>query len=193
MTATDVEVRPRRRTAPWIAAAVGVVLAVFVAVLATREPATTRVADSPLLGRQAPAITGESVLDGRAFDLDDEEGRFVLVNFFATWCTPCVNEHDDLLAFATRHQAADDARVVTVVFEQEEADEVRAFFEERGGNWPVIDAGSTAIVDYGVTGVPESYLVGPEGVVRTKILGGIDAQKLEDLFRRAASGVEVAE
>lgn len=193
MTATDVEARPRRRTAPWIAAAVGVVLAVFVAVLATREPATTRVADSPLLGRQAPAITGESVLDGRAFDLDDEEGRFVLVNFFATWCTPCVNEHDDLLAFATRHQAADDARVVTVVFEQEEADEVRAFFEERGGNWPVIDAGSTAIVDYGVTGVPESYLVGPEGVVRAKILGGIDAQKLEDLFRRAASGVEVAE
>ncbi len=165
----------------------GVVLALFVGVLATRDPATTRVVDSPLLGKQAPGIAGPSLLDGADFDLADEEGRFVLVNFFATWCQPCIAEHPDLLAFASRHQAADDARVVSVVFE-DSVDDVRSFFEDRGGDWPVVDAGSGVVVDYGVTGVPESYLVGPEGAVRAKILGGIEADKLEDLFQRAASG-----
>ena len=177
--------RRRPRTARWIAGAIGLVLAVFVGVLATRDPATTRVVDSPLLGEQAPGITGASLLDGSTFDLAEEEGRFVLVNFFATWCQPCIAEHPDLLAFSSRHQAADDARVVSVVFE-DTVDDVRSFFEERGGDWPVIDAGSGAIVDYGVTGVPESYLIGPEGAVRAKILGGIEVDKLEALMARAA-------
>ena len=184
----DDVLRPRRgRTALLTATAVGVVLAAFIAILATGEPATSRLGDSPLLGERAPELAGASLLTGESFDLDDERGRFVVVNFFATWCEPCRREHPDLVRFDAAHQAAGDARVVSVVF-SDEAGDVEQFFEERGGDWPVIDDTSGIVPSWGVTGVPESYLVDPAGFVVSKIVGGITAQGLEDLLGRAQAG-----
>lgn len=177
------ESAPRSRTALFTVAAVGVVLAVLLGVLFTRERRSD--ADSPLIGRPAPPTAGASLLDGDDFDLGDEAGRFVLVNFFATWCEPCKAEHDDLLQFANRHLVADDARVVSVVYGDRAVD-VQDFFERRGGDWAVIDdpEGRLAL-DWGVVKVPESYLVGPEGVVRAKFAGGIRLEELEDVLLRA--------
>jgi cytochrome c biogenesis protein CcmG, thiol:disulfide interchange protein DsbE len=175
----------RRRPALWGAVATGVVLALFVVVLATREPATNRSVDSPLLGKPARELAGQSLLDGEAFDLRDEEGRWVLVNFFATWCEPCRKEHPQLVRFAQDHRVADDARVVSVVF-QDQPEDVERWFRENGGDWPVVDDDDGSIVvDWSVSGVPESYLVDHNGGVRAKIVGGIDAEKLDDLLRRA--------
>jgi cytochrome c biogenesis protein CcmG/thiol:disulfide interchange protein DsbE len=180
--------RRRPRTARWVAAAVGVVLVLLVVVLATRDPATNRLADSPLLGRPAPALAGSSLLDGEEFDVADERGRFVLVNFFATWCEPCRKEHPELLRFAQDHRVADDARVVSVVFDDEPED-VERYFRDNGGDWPVLgDGDGRAIVDWSVSGVPESYLVGPNGAVRAKIVGGVDADQLDAVVRRVGSG-----
>jgi cytochrome c biogenesis protein CcmG/thiol:disulfide interchange protein DsbE len=174
----------RRRPALWGAVAAGVALALFVVVLATREPATNRAVDSPLLGKPAPELAGDSVLDGDTFDLRDEEGRWVLVNFFATWCEPCRKEHPELVRFSQDHQVADDARVVSVVFE-DQADDVERWFRDNGGDWPVVDSpDGSIVVDWSVSGVPESYLVDPSGGVRAKIVGGVDAEKLDELLRR---------
>lgn len=177
----------RGRVALLTATAVGVVLAVFIAILATGEPATSRLGDSPLLGERAPALAGASLLTGEAFDLADERGRWVVVNFFATWCGPCRLEHPDLVRFDAAHRAADDARVVSVVFSDQASDVLR-FFEERGGEWPVIDDTAGIVPSWGVTAVPESYLVDPAGFVVSKITGGITAEGLEDLLRRAQAG-----
>jgi cytochrome c biogenesis protein CcmG, thiol:disulfide interchange protein DsbE len=182
--ATTVRPGLRRRPALWGAVAVGVVLALLVVVLATREPATNRTVDSPLLGKPAPALAGESVLDGEDFDLRDAEGRWVLVNFFATWCEPCRKEHPQLVRFAQDHQVADDARVVSVVF-QDRAEDVERWFDDNGGDWPVVDTDGEIVVDWSVSGVPESYLVDPAGGVRAKIVGGVDAAKLDELLQRA--------
>jgi cytochrome c biogenesis protein CcmG/thiol:disulfide interchange protein DsbE len=174
----------RRRPALWGAVAAGVALALFVVVLATREPATNRAVDSPLLGKPAPELAGDSVLDGDTFDLRDEEGRWVLVNFFATWCEPCRKEHPELVRFSQDHRVADDARVVSVVFE-DQADDVERWFRDNGGDWPVVDSpDGSIVVDWSVSGVPESYLVDPSGGVRAKIVGGVDAEKLDELLRR---------
>jgi cytochrome c biogenesis protein CcmG, thiol:disulfide interchange protein DsbE len=176
----------RRRPALWGSVAAGVVLALFVAVLATRDSAATnRAVDSPLLGKPAPALAGDSLLDGGAFDLGEAEGRWVLINFFATWCEPCRKEHPQLVRFAQDHRVADDARVVSVVF-SDQADDVERYFRDNGGDWPVVDDEDGQIVfDWSVSGVPESYLVDPSGGVRAKIVGGVDAEKLDDLLRRA--------
>ena len=176
----------RRRPALWGAVAAGVVLALFVAVLATRDSAATnRAVDSPLLGKPAPGLAGESLLDGDAFDLRDAEGRWVLVNVFATWCEPCRKEHPQLVRFAQDHRVADDARVVSVVF-SDQADDVERYFRDNGGDWPVVDDDDGQVVfDWSVSGVPESYLVDPAGGVRAKIVGGVDADKLDELLRRA--------
>jgi len=184
---------PRRgRAALFTATAVGIVLVALVAVLATSDPASSRLADSPLLGRRAPVIEGTSLLSGEAFDLADERGRWVVVNFFATWCEPCKAEHPDLVRFAAAHEAPDDARVVSVVFSDQPAD-VERFFDERGGDWAVIDDTTGIVPAWGVTGVPESFLVDPNGVVVAKILGGVTAEGLEDLLLRAQAGPQGSE
>lgn len=182
----DAPVR-RRHTARWVAVGLVVVLLPLIGLLATRDPAGTRLTESPLLGRPAPTLAGDSVLDGEPFDLARESGRWVLVNFFATWCQPCIAEHDDLRTFEAAHAEAGDARVVTVVFD-DQPDDVARFFAERGGDWPVLPNDGRATVDFGVTGVPESYLIGPDGIVRAKITGGIQADRLDDVLARAQDG-----
>jgi cytochrome c biogenesis protein CcmG/thiol:disulfide interchange protein DsbE len=172
----------RSRVALVSAVALALVMALLVFVLFRAEPSTNRLADSPLLGKTSPALVGDTVIAGDHYDVIDSAGQWVLVNFFATWCIPCQAEHDDLNAFSNAHAASGDASVVSVVF-SDDPDEVRAFFAENGGDWPVLaDDDGRIATDWGVTGVPESYLVAPDGQVRAKIVGGIDTVKLEQLL-----------
>jgi cytochrome c biogenesis protein CcmG/thiol:disulfide interchange protein DsbE len=169
----------KSRVALISAVVLAVVLGALVFVLFNAEPATTRRASSPLLGKLAPDLVGDD------YDLVDSAGQWVLVNFFATWCTPCIQEHDDLLAFSRSHAIAGDAVVVSVVF-SDDPDDVQAFFEENGGDWPlVLDEDGRIATDWGVARVPESYLVAPDGQVRAKIVGGIEVDRLEQLLADA--------
>ncbi|MGH9244290.1 MAG: TlpA family protein disulfide reductase [Acidimicrobiales bacterium] len=178
-SSTDVSVQPRRRhTALAIALGLGVVVAVLMVVLATREPGRNTFADSPLLGNVAPPLRGPT-LDGGEFDLDDQRGRWVVVNFFATWCVPCRQEHPELVSFARRHAQVGDASVVTAIYD-DDPEAVREFFDRHGGDWPIVsgDTGQIAL-EWGVAGVPESYLVDPLGFVRYKVIGGVTATGLD--------------
>jgi cytochrome c biogenesis protein CcmG/thiol:disulfide interchange protein DsbE len=179
----EIEVR-RRRPVLWIALGVAVVLIAFVVVMAGRRPATQRAVDSPLVGRPAPAIAAATV-DGRRVDLDDFRGQWVLVNYFATWCVPCRREHPDLVRFDARHRARGDLVVVGVVYSDSSA-AVRKFRRDNGGSWPMAeDPDGRVALDWGVSGVPESFLVNPDGVVVAKLLGGVTEDKLEQLLRAA--------
>jgi cytochrome c biogenesis protein CcmG, thiol:disulfide interchange protein DsbE len=173
--------RERRRVGPWIAGAVLVVLAAFVGVLATGgDDDGVR---SQLIGRPAPGIAGDTI-DGGRYDLTQHRGEFVVVNFFATWCVPCIREHPELVEFEQRHRDAGDASVVSVVFDSR-PEQVRDFFAENGGDWPVVvDPDGRTALEYGVTGVPESYLLAPDGTVLVKIEGGVTADALDDLLEQ---------
>ena len=175
----------RRHTARYAAVAIAVVLALLVVVLATRDPATMKVGRSPLLGKVAPALGSDMVTATGSYDLTESSGRWVVVNFFATWCVPCREEHPELVQFSRRHAVAGDAEVVSVVFD-DQADDVAEFFDRNGGDWPVLDDPRGAIaLDWGVAGIPESYLVDPDGVVRSKITGGVRADGLDELLALA--------
>ena len=182
------DVAPRRTTstARWAAIGVGVVVIALLGVLFTRKSAIDRATRSPLLGTIAPDFAGTSVLDpttrfSLADTLSGEKHPFVVLNFFASWCVPCAIEHPQLNAFAKAHAAAGDATVVSVVF-QDQADDVKNFFAARGGSWPVLDSDRTA-VDYGVTGVPETFLIDPDGVVIAKWNGAIKRSALEQAMK----------
>ncbi len=173
--------RGSRRRAVWIALPVATAVALLVLVLATRDSAFERKASSPILGALAPPVAGATIT-GEPFDLDDWRGRWVIVNFFQSTCVPCIVEHPELVAFDERHNAAGDARIVSVVFD-DTVENVREFFAVHGGDWPVLATGAReAAVAYGVTGVPESYLVAPSGVVVWKQLGGVTADGIDDVI-----------
>ena len=185
--AVEIEVPRGRRTGLIVSAVVAVVAVAFVGVLATREPATDRRRDSPLIGKVTPELAG-TTLDGGSFDIDDQQGRWVVVNFFATWCVPCQVEHPELVDFDTEHGRTGDAVLVSVLFDDEPTD-ARDYFDRNGGDWPVVldEEGRIASV-YGAPKVPETYLVAPNGRVVQKFTGGVT----RDGLNRAIDEVEQA-
>ena len=177
----------RTRRVLWIAVAVAVPVALLVVVLANGEPAATRAVKSPLVGKPAPPIEGTTV-DGGQVSLAGLRGRWVVVNFFATWCVPCRQEHGDLIRFSEAHAASGDAAVLGVIY-SDNAQAVKEFRDSEGGDWPMLaDPKGRIALDYGVSGVPESFLVSPEGVVVAKLLGGVRAGDLDQLLYQAKIG-----
>lgn len=170
-----------RRTAVWTVLPVAVAMALFVLLLATREPGVDRDKESSLAGELAPAIVAPTTA-GSTFDLDALRGRFVVVNFFSTTCIPCIVEHPELVEFHETHEPTGFAEVVSIAFD-DGADNVRNFFSENGGEWPVIvaDTGPLA-VSYGVTAVPESIVVADTGEVVRKLIGGVTKEGLESVI-----------
>ena len=141
------------------------------------------------MGQAAPAFSGETT-EGEQFNLAAHRGEWVLVNFFATWCGPCRIEHPELVKFAQEHEG-DPVQVVSVAF-SDQPDAIREFFAKQGGSWPVVasDTGGIAL-DYGVTGVPETYIVAPSGLVIDR-LEGVTADQLNQIID-SAGGMAVAE
>ena len=173
----------------WVVIPVAVLAAGFMVVLATGDSALKRNRSSPLVGELTPPLEGITT-KGEAFDIDNWRGRWVLVNFFSTTCAPCVAEHPELVDFNERHAAADDARIVSVTFSDTVAN-MREFFETYGGDWPVLAEGSNdAAIAYGVTGVPESYLVAPSGVVVWKQIGGVTADGVDEVISKLTEAAD---
>ncbi len=165
-----------------LASVIGVVMVALIIVLATSEP-NQGLGPSPLISQPAPLISGPTV-DELGFDLDDQRGRWVVVNFFSTTCIPCIEEHPELIAFDETHSPVGDAAVVSIAF-SDRASNVREFFDRNGGDWSVLveDVGQYAIT-YGVSAVPETFLVAPSGIITSKFLGGVTQTDIENEIAR---------
>jgi cytochrome c biogenesis protein CcmG/thiol:disulfide interchange protein DsbE len=178
-----------RRLPRTAAAILAVVVIALIALLATRTPSSERKTRSPLLGEIAPQTAGKT-LDGDRVDIDSFRGRWVFVNFFASWCTPCQIEQPELQAFVREHQDKGDAQLIGVTYDNKASD-ARKFFQQRGGGWPVIDDPEDSIgVAYGVAKVPETFVISPDGVVVEHFPGGVTQKALDAVithFEQAAA------
>lgn len=179
--------RRRRRAALWIAAALAVVLAVLIAVLASAKPSAEQLVDSPLIGNAAPELHGSAILNGPAggapVSLSSYRGKWVLVNFSASWCVPCVQEMPQLLLFARQHARSGDAAIVTVADDQGDIGNLRKFLAARSVRWAAVDD-AAAPVDWGVGQLPDSYVVDPSGQVVAEVEGGVRAAQLDALITK---------
>jgi cytochrome c biogenesis protein CcmG/thiol:disulfide interchange protein DsbE len=169
--------RRRFKTARWSALVVGVAVLALVAVLATRPPATMVMADSPLLGKPAPPIVART-FSGSPISLASLRGRWVLVNFFASWCDACRSEEPQLEEFLYAHPGGARTDVLGVLYGDSEGNG-KAFQASEGATWPsVVDGEGLIASDYGVGALPRSYLVDPSGRVVASIDGAVTSSDL---------------
>jgi cytochrome c biogenesis protein CcmG/thiol:disulfide interchange protein DsbE len=150
---------------------------------------------SAIVGRPAP-VFALSPLDGLedagrpvpGLATADLAGRVTLVDFWASWCAPCRQEHPFLLQLSSDPRL----RIVGINY-KDQPENARRFLGQLGNPFAAIgrdDSGRTAI-DWGVYGVPESFLVGADGIVRYKFIGPISAAGLPILnaeIDKAAGG-----
>jgi len=174
----------RSRTVLWATVIVGAFTAALIAVIASARPSSEVAGKSPLLGNAAPPITGPGLTGGH-YSLAQFRGKWVLVNFMATWCAPCQQEMPQLMAFARQHAKLGDATVLTVVDDPSNAGQLRDFLAAKGATWPAVDD-PAATVSYGLTGLPSSFLVAPDGVVYAYLLGEVRASELDSWLDQGA-------
>lgn len=170
----------RRRVAPYVSLAVAVVLGSLFWVLAASKSGTgdnLGVIDSPLIGRAAPPVRSTTAA-GEPFELSRRKGSWVVLNFFNSRCGPCKDEHPRLIEFVDQQAllGADGAELYAIDQPPDTLEEIQAFFAERGGDWPVVldDDGAFSIA-FGVAMVPETFIIDPDGIVRVRWAGPIDA------------------
>jgi cytochrome c biogenesis protein CcmG/thiol:disulfide interchange protein DsbE len=139
-----------------------------------RDP---RVLPSPLIGRPAPTFELIAI-DGQTVDSATLRGQTVLVNFWASWCFECIEEHRVLLEAQDRYGV--DLVIIGVLY-QDSIDDALAFLARYGdGGWPnLIDDSGALAIDYGVSGVPESFFIDAAGIVRYKQWGPVTRAVLD--------------
>mgnify|MGYP000061454923 CR=1 FL=1 len=152
----------------------GVTLLAFIAlmsVFAVNLRPSTKEAD-PMVGTQVPQILVET--------LTRETDRALtspvkLINFWATWCAPCIYEHPVLMDLAESG-----VEIIGVAY-NDDPEKIRAFLQKRGDPFSTLhlDPDGVVMLDFGNTGVPETFVIGPDGVIRARVRGPVTP----DVFR----------
>ena len=125
-------------------------------------------------------------LQGKQRQLSEFRGKWVVVNYWATWCPPCLEEMSELELFHNNHKTTD-AVVLGVNMEQIELERLRAFVEEQFVSYPILRSMPRRATELGeVPGLPTSYMVSPEGRVMARQVGAITADMLEAFLRKQA-------
>ena len=171
---------------PWLAA-LPLVIFLALAVIFYRQLDSgqdTAVVPSALIGQKAPE-TSLPPLDGvglPGLDTKSFGGKVTLVNVFASWCAPCREEHPLLL------ELSQDARIAIAGLNYKDlAENARRFLGELGNPYAMIgtDEKGRAAINWGVYGVPETFLVGKDGAILYKQVGPLSPKTLEQGLKPA--------
>jgi cytochrome c biogenesis protein CcmG/thiol:disulfide interchange protein DsbE len=145
-----------------------------------------RAVSSPLIGQSAPEWT-YATLDGDELSSAELAGRPYVVNFWASWCAPCVDEHPVLGAAWDEH--SDEIAMVGVLY-SDSASNAESFLDRYGrpGYPTLVDESGALAIDFGVVGPPETFFVDGDGIVRDKYTGPLTADAMDR--RLALIGVD---
>lgn len=156
---------------------------------ATPVPAaspTSKPSKPPVASAAAAPALKVRTLDGGLYDLAGHRGKWVVVNFWATWCSPCLKEMPELSALDAMREHIE---VIGLAYEEIEPEAMRAFLEKHPVVYPV------AILDVydppkdfaTPRGLPMTYLLAPDGQVARQFLGPVTAKEIESAIADAAA------
>ncbi len=139
-----------------------------------RDPLDVR---TGTVGRPAPAFDLPALGGNDRISLASYAGKVVVVNFWASWCIPCKEENPALVDIWERYHAAD-VVLIGIVY-QDSPDAARDYTARLGNRWSSgIDADGRTALSYGVFGIPETFFIGPDGVIAGRHVGAIDGATL---------------
>ncbi len=154
-------------------------------------PAATPPAEAPAAApagvvaetAEMPLLQVKTV-DGKDYDLASHRGQWVVINFWATWCGPCLQEMPELSAL---HAMRGNVEVVGLAYEDIEPDEMRAFLEKHPVAYPIVILDPyDPPKDFATPrGLPMTYLIAPDGKVARQFLGPVDARQVEQAIVEA--------
>jgi len=150
-------------------------LAIALTALVLTGPAIAATAATPDL-----KIT---TLDGKPFDLAAEHGKWVVVNYWATWCVPCIKEMPDISAFVKNHK---NVTAIGLAFEDTDAKEIRAFLAKHPVVYPIaqVDVMDPPKAFEAPKGLPTTYLIAPDGTVAKRFVGPVTEQSLGEAISK---------
>lgn len=147
------------------------------------------ITDSPRVGKPVPNVSLRQA-EGDGLVRLASPGQVVVINFWAPWCVPCLGEHQ-MLNRVVGSYSPDDVRFVAVSY-QSDASAVSTFLDRVGRNVPALaDEQGTAAIEFGVSGVPETFFVDREGVVRARVAGPLSQRLLTKIVDRLLNGQPV--
>jgi cytochrome c biogenesis protein CcmG/thiol:disulfide interchange protein DsbE len=118
-------------------------------------------------------------LDGATLSLAELRGRPVIVNFWASWCAPCLQEFPLLRDTLERHR--DDGLAIVGIVHQDRSSTARAFIERTGATWPsAMDPDERVASAYTILGPPETYFIGRDGRIVARHIGQMSAASLDE-------------
>ncbi|MDQ8049926.1 TlpA disulfide reductase family protein [Luteibacter sp.] len=124
-----------------------------------------------------------TTLEGKPFDLSAQHGKWVIVNYWATWCVPCIKEMPDISAFVKSRK---DVVAIGLAFEDTDAKEIKAFVDKHPVVYPIAQLDVTAPPkDFDPPkGLPTTYLIAPDGHVAQRFVGPVTGEKLSEAITR---------
>ena len=184
---TSAATRPPRRASRWLLFLPFVAFAGLAALFLIRLYAgDASLLPSALIGRPAPhfdlpPLAGMST-PGLS-DADLRQGRVSVVNVFASWCVPCHAEHPVLMELARDPQVKDRVALVGIAY-KDEPENARRFLGQGGNPFARIgvDASGRTGIDFGVYGVPETYVVRGDGTIAYRFVGPLSEQSLRQVL-----------